>query len=124
MNQSLGKSKKLKGKTTIARVFKEGNSLRKGPLRIVYLINQDKSESSEHQMGFVAPKRFIKKAVDRNKMKRLMRESYRLQQELIQTSNGRYIQGMIMYQSPKTMDFDKMFSLMRKLLNELAKRTS
>ena len=124
MNHSLGKSKKLKGKTTIARVFKEGSSLRKGPLRIVYLVNEDESGSSEHQMGFVAPKRFIKKAVDRNKMKRLMRESYRLQQEIIQTSDNQYIQGMIMYQSPKLMEFDKMFSLMRKLLNELAKRAS
>lgn len=124
MNKSLNKSKKLKGKTTIARVFKEGNSIRKGPLRIVYVINIKKSGSFEHQMGFVAPKRFIKKAVDRNKMKRLMRESYRLQQEIIQTSDHQYIQGMIMYQSPKPIEFEKMFSLMRKLLVELAKRTS
>ncbi|ARN78472.1 ribonuclease P protein component [Nonlabens spongiae] len=124
MNHSLGKSKKLKGKTTIARVFKDGKSVRKGPLRMVYVLNPNGKESSEHQIGFVVPKRFVKKAVDRNKMKRLMRESYRLQQEIIQTLDSQYIQGMIMYQSSKPMEFEKMFSLMRKLLNELTKRAS
>ena len=47
------------------------------PFRILYLENEN--QKSSLQAGFTVSTRNFKKAVDRNRIKRLMRESYRLQ---------------------------------------------
>lgn len=47
------------------------------PLRVIYL--ETEQQLTPLQAGFTVNKRNFKKAVDRNRIKRLMRESYRLQ---------------------------------------------
>ena len=85
MKLILGRNKKLKSKKATDQLFSSGSSMRKGPLRVVYFIE---SQGGEHQIGVSVGKRFFKSAVDRNRIKRLMRESYRLHQELLPVSEG------------------------------------
>ena len=77
-NNTLPKSKIIKSKKTIDRLFQEGNSLHKYPIRLVFSIK--KNESKGYKTAFFVPKKNFKKAVDRNRIKRLMREAFRLQQ--------------------------------------------
>ncbi|MBJ2174286.1 ribonuclease P protein component [Aureibaculum sp. A20] len=82
MKFSLKKEEKLKSKILIGELFEKGKSLSKFPLRLVYL----KSEHSSNypiKVAFSAPKRRFKKAVDRNRIKRLMREAYRKNKHIL-----------------------------------------
>jgi len=78
MKQTLGKQERLKSKKLIERLYIEGNSVKAFPLRMVYLQTKHTSEFPV-QVGVSVPKRNFKRAVDRNRIKRLMREAYRKQ---------------------------------------------
>jgi ribonuclease P protein component len=70
------KSERLCSKKLIDQLFKDGKSMFVNTTRIVWL--DTKSEQSSHaQVLIIIPKKNLKKAVDRNRMKRLVREVYR-----------------------------------------------
>ena len=77
MRFSFGKKDKLKSKKIIDALFSEGKSVSAYPLRLVYL-QSDFDTSIKTKTGVSVSKRYFKKAVDRNRIKRLMREVYRL----------------------------------------------
>lgn len=72
----LRKADKLKSRKLIDRVFREGKSFMAFPLKIHWLA--EVSANPALQAGVTVPTRHFKKAVDRNKIKRLMREAWRL----------------------------------------------
>ncbi|MCF6214377.1 MAG: ribonuclease P protein component [Flavobacteriaceae bacterium] len=82
MDFTFNKPEKLKHKKHIEQLFKEGKSLTLFPLRMVYL-HANHSGNQILQVGFSVPKRKFKHAVDRNLLKRRMREAYRLNKETI-----------------------------------------
>lgn len=77
LKYSFNKNEKLKSKTLIEKLFKEGKSVSAFPLRLVYM-PVDQNENISSKAGVSVSKRNFKRAVDRNRIKRLMREAYRL----------------------------------------------
>jgi len=78
---TLNKSERLKSRKQIEQLFKEGKRLSVSPFLIYYLLGALSANDSRLSTRFavgVSSKNF-KKAVDRNRIKRLIRESYRLQ---------------------------------------------
>lgn len=71
------KKERLCGEIRIGKLFAEGNAFIAYPLRVVYKLTDEKSDAVVKVLMSV-PKKKIKKAVHRNKIKRLMREGYRL----------------------------------------------
>ncbi|HMQ00650.1 MAG TPA: ribonuclease P protein component [Cyclobacteriaceae bacterium] len=72
---SLHKSSLLSKKKNIQELFNKGSSFTLYPLRVYYLAVPDEEKT---QVLFTVAKKNFKKAVDRNRIKRLMREAYRL----------------------------------------------
>lgn len=91
MRFTFKKEEKLKSRKLIGQLFEEGESISKFPLRIFYLKVEHSSKYSI-QATFSAPKKKFKKAVDRNRIKRLMREAYRKNKHLLYDAiNEKYI---------------------------------
>ncbi len=63
-------------------LFKNGKSINVSPLRLVYLPYAF-ADDIPGQVMIVAPKRKLKRAVDRNRVKRIIREAYRHQKNKI-----------------------------------------
>lgn len=75
-NFSLLKTERLCREKEIQELFQRGSSFHLYPLRVIYL--PQSAPDLPHQALFSVPKRNFKRAVDRNKLKRRMREAYRL----------------------------------------------
>lgn len=116
------KSEKLKRKKTIDLLFSEGKSVSKYPLRLVYV--RDHSDTcSGVKIGFSVSKRYFKNAVDRNYIKRILRESYRTNKHIVARLDESGLAMMILYQSPVLLTQqeieEKTIRLMQKFLMEL-----
>ncbi len=77
MKFTYSKKEKLKSKKLIDKLFTEGQSVSAFPLRLVY-IQTSFDENIVGKTGVSVSKRNFKTAVDRNRIKRLLREAYRL----------------------------------------------
>jgi len=106
------KSERLYLKKDINKLFDEGKSFIAFPLRIVYLSNRSQNVGRVSVLMSVPKKRF-KRAVKRNRIKRLIKESYRLSKvDFIQTccKNGLSMYVAFMFISdgmPKYYDIDQ-----------------
>lgn len=79
---TLGKTERLKSRKQIERLFKEGKTITVTPFKIFYILEKELapvSKTSSLLFGVGAGTKHFKKAVDRNRIKRLVREAYRLQ---------------------------------------------
>ncbi len=77
MDTSFPKKEKLKSKKLIEQLFLEGRSVSVFPLRLVYY-NTSFEDKTNVKTGVSVSKKNFKNAVDRNRIKRLLREAYRL----------------------------------------------
>ena len=74
---TLGKEERLKSRKLIGEVFGKGKSFLQFPVKVTYLIKEN-TEVSTVKAGVGVSTRYFKKAVDRNRVKRLLRETYRI----------------------------------------------
>jgi ribonuclease P protein component len=75
-SQTFSKSERLASRKTIEKIIAEGNSFSQYPFRLSW-IKTELTSASPAQVAMVVSKRNFKRAVDRNRIKRLMREVYR-----------------------------------------------
>ena len=120
MNYTFKKDERLKSRKIIERLYKEGKSLKAFPLRMVYFQTRDISNFYV-QVGMSVPKRNFKKAVDRNRIKRLMRESYRKQKYLVYDKLKVPCVFMISYIGKKADKYTDIENKMKELLTSLVK---
>lgn len=118
---------KLKSRTLINQLFSEGKSVSKYPLRLVYAEVNDLQDTNI-KIGVSVSKKHFKKAVDRNYFKRILRESYRLNKDLLHNvSKERNFVFMILYQTKDSLSFqevnDKTIALFKKFIEVIEKNT-
>ncbi|HRE51799.1 MAG TPA: ribonuclease P protein component [Flavitalea sp.] len=118
---TLGKKERLKSRKLIEQLFKEGKTFTVFPFRIYYLICPPSDVFL--QAGFTVSGRKFKKAVDRNRIKRLMREAYRLQKQPLELNlqNKRiYLRLFFLYTGSELPDFapikEKMAIVLKKMI--------
>jgi ribonuclease P protein component len=123
---TLGKEERLKSRKAIDRLFKEGKQFNLFPFRIVYQLQNLTTQKNEQplQAGFTASSRHFKKAVDRNRIKRLLREAYRLQKnslkELLAVQNKQVI-IFFMYNGNEIPDYKLVFEKIETAIHRLTK---
>lgn len=122
MNFNYPKNEKLKSKITIGLLFSEGKSVSKYPLRLVYHSGA-LGDEQQLKVGVSVSKKYFKKAVDRNYFKRVLRESYRLNQHLLKDHLQKPYALMLFYQSKDRLSFEeintKTIQLFEKFLGQI-----
>ena len=106
---SFKKAEHLKSRKSIELLFNEGESIFNYPVKAVWHCSKiDHTQKANVKAGFSVSTRKYKRAVDRNRIKRIMREAYRLNKaelhELVQNSNLQ-MQLMFIYVSDKKLAF-------------------
>ncbi len=78
---TLGKEERLKSKKLTDELFRSGKALTVFPLRVVYCFTEQPQWKFPVQAGVSASGRSFKRSADRNRIKRVLREVYRLQKQ-------------------------------------------
>lgn len=115
MRNTLGKQERLKSKKLIEKLYAEGDSVKTFPLRMMYVQTAHTSEFP-CQVGVSVAKRNYKLAVDRNRLKRLMRETYRLQKQIVYNNLDKPYVFMISYIGSEEIKYEDLYLKMEKLL--------
>jgi ribonuclease P protein component len=127
MNCNYPKKDKLKSKIAIGLLFSEGKSVSKYPLRLVYHSGA-LGDEQKLKVGVSVSKKYFKKAVDRNYFKRVLRETYRLNQHLLKEHLQQPFAIMLFYQSKDRLPFEeintKTIQLFEKFLEQVNSVTS
>jgi len=115
------KSERLSEKKKIDALFSRGRSFSMFPFRVLWLPENDEAIL---QAGVGVSTRHFKKATDRNRIKRMMRECYRLRKHSlinVLDGNNRRMSVFILYNSPDMPDFEQVCLKMDKIIGRLSK---
>ena len=122
MRYTFRKEEKLKKKNLITELFASGKSASIFPLKMIYLQN-DHESPYKIQAGVSVSKRNFKNAVDRNRIKRLMRESYRKNKYMIYNKEDtkKHIM-MFIYQGKNEVSYELMEEKMNQLIEKFLQK--
>lgn len=124
MKNTFHRDEKLRSKKSIEELYQNGQSFICYPLRFVYNWSPLPGlETKQVKVLISVPKRNFKKAVDRNLLKRRIREAYRLQKngfyQQINTKLNISLSIGIHYVGKEIMFFDQIRESMKKGLNKI-----
>ncbi|HKJ49687.1 MAG TPA: ribonuclease P protein component [Christiangramia sp.] len=121
MNESFGKSEKLKSKKLIDQLFVEGKSIKAYPLKLVY-VPFENLEEPELKTGVSVPKKLVKTAVKRNRIKRMMREVFRKNKYLVNKHLSSSHAFMFIYISRDEITYEKLEACMINILEKFSQK--
>lgn len=119
MDYTLKKEERLSKKKLIKEVFDKGDSCINYPLKL-YWTKEKNNDDIYGRLAVAVSKRNFKKAVDRNQIKRHIREAYRKNKSIIKNNNCLY-NIVILYVSKELNDYDLIESKLMLLLQEIIK---
>ena len=117
---TLGKNERLKSRKQIEWLFSEGKKFSITPFRVHYVFKPLAKPPLQFGVG-VSNKNF-KKAVDRNKIKRQVRDAYRLQKISLQQKlkdKKSQLSLFFIYKGKEMPEYSDMFDQMKKILDKL-----
>ena len=120
VGKTFKKEERLFSKKVIDKLFADGKSIFVFPLKIVYL-ETSLSSGSKVQAAFTVPKRNFKKAVQRNLIRRRIREAYRLNKTTFYRELGeKQVALFFIYTGKTTADYLVIDTAIKKGLRKLA----
>lgn len=121
---TLGKKERLKSRKQIELLFKSGQRFVVPSFRVFYSFQPGvgKAVNESLQAGFSASSRNFKTAVGRNRVKRLMREAYRLQKNLLRDQlqeQKRKLNVFFIYTGKELPGYDEVYTSIKLALARL-----
>ncbi|MEP7373759.1 MAG: ribonuclease P protein component [Chitinophagaceae bacterium] len=120
---TLGKNERLKSRKQIEQLFNDGQRFSISPFRIFYSIQNSHTPVNQHlQTGFGVSSRNFKTAVDRNRIKRLTKEAWRLQKNELGTSikeQNRKLNVFLIYTGKKLPVYEDVYSSIKQIVLKL-----
>lgn len=119
MSATFPKKEKLKSKKLIEQLFTEGKSVSAFPLRLIYLPTTF-NDGIIFKTGISVSKRNFKKAVDRNYIKRLLREVYRVNKTTYFNNISTQYAFMILYIGKEKPTFTQVETQMKRVFEKFS----
>lgn len=120
---TFSKVEKLKSEKTIKQLFDGGKEVFKYPFKCVYRY-EDTGEVALPKVAVVASKRNFKRAVDRNLIKRRMKEAYRLQAVDFKKNMTQPLSMCLIYIGKDIEPLPKMEKAMKQILGLIQPKTT
>ena len=121
MGATLSKEERLCGKTAISSLVAEGRWGSVLHLRYCYRARREAEPTDSAQapvrIMVSVPKKFFKRAVKRNLLKRRIREAYRLNKSLLQPERG--VDVLFSYSSKEIADFETIQNEVKTILSRI-----
>ena len=117
------KKQKLCGEKVIERLFANGKSISEKPFRAIWNFEKNNDQVFVKSLIVVSKKR-LKLAVDRNVVKRRIKEAYRLQKKQLECfleSTNQQLNLAIIYQEEEILDYKTLEEKINLLLSRLIK---
>ena len=121
MKYGFPKKEKLKSKKLIDQLFTEGKSVSSFPIKLIY-IQTKLPLDVPIQAGVTVPKKNFKSAVKRNRIKRLLRESYRLNKALVFNNSDASFAFLFLYLGNKMPDYEEVDKNLQVVLHKFKKK--
>lgn len=128
---TLGKEERLKSRKQIEKLFAEGKSFVVNPFRVYFIVHGPLPMDHGLQFGVGVSSKNFKRAVDRNRVKRLTREAWRLQKnELSEKTKTiqKQLNVFFIYTGKELPDFatvkDKVAVVLKKLADKIDENIS
>ncbi|MFV0507497.1 MAG: ribonuclease P protein component [Bacteroidales bacterium] len=118
----LGKDERIHGKALIDRIFRDGTPIYHYPIKAVVLKSEENNRVSNILVS--AQKRQFKKAVDRNLLKRRIKEAYRLNKGLLSKCPNSTWHIALLYSSKKIESYKQIDKAIKVILNTINKKES
>lgn len=119
ISYSLGKTARLKSRKQIEALFKKGKKISYPPFRVLY---RTESSKGDIKAGFTVSSKNFPRAVDRNHIKRLCREGYRLQNKELKTKvsdNRRQVFLFFIYTDREILNYQSISQSIKQILEKL-----
>ena len=119
------KKEKLKSRKAIDALFNLKQRFSLAPIQVWYSFKDNPDQDPPIKIGFGCSKKHFKKAVHRNRVKRLMREAYRLQKHQFMEVAERQKKTatvFFIYTSPALPDYKLIYATVSKCLKQLEKK--
>lgn len=119
---NLPKTERLCGKRQIEHLYREGHRLWVFPYSVCWVLRDESDGLPSARMMVSVSKRRFHHAVDRNRVKRLTRECYRLHKpQLLQLAQSKHssIDLSFSYSHNEILDFDTLYHKMDKIVEKL-----
>jgi ribonuclease P protein component len=116
---SLGKSERLKSRKQIDSLFESGKKITLFPFRLLY---QTEPGKGEIKAAFTVSSKNFPRAVDRNRIKRLSRECYRLQKKELETKvhkNKNLLHLFFIYTGKGILSYEEISVRLKQVLDKL-----
>ncbi len=123
MNESFGKAYKCCSRKTIQATYDKGKQLKSYPFKL-FVLEHPNVEHVPFQVVFSAPKRNFKRAHDRNRIKRLLRETFRkkkLKFEEYLTQNEKQIVIFVIYTLRHELSYSDLLLHTEKMFQNIEK---
>lgn len=119
------KKERLCSKKAIDRLFCNGKSISEKPIRFVWNLEKKQNDSCSTKVLISVSKKSLKSSVDRNKIKRKIKEIYRLKKsnlDLFLKKTGKQIALAVIYEKKEMSDYKFLEQKINVLLNRLIKQ--
>lgn len=120
------KEERICNETEITRLFEKGESFISYPIRVVWIENNEETTKIVKVLISVSKKK-LRHAVDRNRVKRLVREAYRLNKTAFRNAiaeTGKSLSLCFIWLPSDTIDFKKVKRKMTEALVRISQKIS